>query len=131
MAKRVIQTDAAPQAIGPYSQAVLAGETLYVSGQIPLVPETMELEAGDFATSVRRVFRNLQAVVEAAGGRLDQVVKITVYLTDMGHFPVVNEVLAEFFDEPYPARAAVGVAELPKGASVEADAIVALGPVHA
>ncbi len=126
MAKRVIQTDAAPQAIGPYSQAVLAGETLYVSGQIPLVPETMELEGGDFAASVRRVFRNLQAVVEAAGGRLDQVVKITVYLTDMGHFPVVNEVLAEFFDEPYPARAAVGVAELPKGAAVEADAIVAL-----
>lgn len=126
MAKRVIQTDAAPQAIGPYSQAVVAGETLYVSGQIPLVPETMELETGDFGASARRVFRNLQAVVEAAGGRLDQVVKVTVYLTDMAHFPVVNEVLAEFFDEPYPARAAVGVAELPKGAAVEADAIVAL-----
>lgn len=126
MAKRVIQTDAAPQAIGPYSQAVVAGETLYVSGQIPLIPETMELEPGDFGACARRVFRNLQAVVEAAGGRLDQVVKITVYLTDMTNFPVVNEVLAEFFDEPYPARAAVGVAELPKGATVEADAIVAL-----
>lgn len=126
MAKRVIQTDAAPQAIGPYSQAVLAGETLYVSGQIPLVPDTMELEAGDMGASVRRVFRNLQAVVEAAGGRLEQVVKVTVYLTDMSHFPVVNEALAEFFDEPYPARAAVGVAQLPKGAPVEADAIVAL-----
>jgi reactive intermediate/imine deaminase len=126
MAKRVIQTDAAPQAIGPYSQAVVAGETLYVSGQIPLIPETMELEPADFGACARRVFRNLQAVVEAAGGRLDQVVKITVYLTDMSNFPVVNEVLAEFFDEPYPARAAVGVAELPKGATVEADAIVAL-----
>lgn len=126
MAKRVIQTDAAPQAIGPYSQAVVTGETLYVSGQIPLIPETMELEPGDFGACTRRVFRNLQAVVEAAGGRFDQVVKVTVYLTDMTNFPMVNEVLAEFFDEPYPARAAVGVAELPKGATVEADCIVAL-----
>jgi len=126
MTRRIIQTDAAPQAIGAYSQAVVAGSTLYVSGQIPLVPETMEIDDGDIGARIRRVFRNVQAVIEAAGGRLDQVVKLNVYLTDLANFPVVNEVLAEFFDEPFPARAVVGVAALPKGVPVEVDAIVAL-----
>jgi len=126
MSRRIIQTDAAPQAIGAYSQAVVAGRTLYVSGQIPLVPETMEIDDGDIGAKIRRVFRNVQAVVEAAGGRLDQVSKLNVYLTDLANFPVVNEVLAEFFDEPFPARAVVGVAALPKGVPVEVDAIVAL-----
>jgi len=126
MAKRVIQTDAAPQAIGAYSQAVVTGQTLYVSGQIPLVPETMEIDEGDIGAKIRRVFANVQAVIEAAGGRLDQVVKLNVYLTDLTNFPVVNEVLAEYFDEPFPARAVVGVAALPKGVPVEVDAIVAL-----
>lgn len=126
MAKRVIQTDAAPQAIGAYSQAVVTGQTLYVSGQIPLVPETMEIDDGDIGAKIRRVFANVQAVIEAAGGRLDQVVKLNVYLTDLTNFPVVNEVLAEYFEEPFPARAVVGVAALPKGVPVEVDAIVAL-----
>lgn len=127
MARQIIQTDAAPQAIGAYSQAVVAGDTLYVSGQIPLVAETMELDDGDIGAQVRRVFGNLVAVIEAAGAHSGQVVKLTVYLTDLGHFPVVNEILGEFFDEPYPARAVVGVAALPKGVPVEVDAIVALG----
>lgn len=126
MTRRIIQTDAAPQAIGAYSQAVVSGRTLYVSGQIPLVPETMEQEDGDIAAQIRRVFSNLRAVVEAGGGRMEQVVKLNVYLTDLANFPVVNEVLAEYFDEPYPARAVVGVAALPKGVPVEVDAIVAL-----
>lgn len=126
MTRRVIQTDAAPAAIGAYSQAVVTGQTLYVSGQIPLVPETMEIDDGDIGARIRRVFANVQAVVEAGGGRLEQVIKLNVYLTDLAHFPVVNEVLAEYFDEPYPARAVVGVAELPKGVPVEVDAIVAL-----
>lgn len=126
MTRRIIQTDAAPQAIGAYSQAVVTGQTLYVSGQIPLVPETMEQEAGDITAQIRRVFANLKAVVEAAGGRLDQVVKLNVYLTDLANFPVVNEVLGEYFEEPFPARAVVGVAALPKGVPVEVDAIVAL-----
>jgi len=126
MSRRIIQTDAAPQAIGAYSQAVVTGQTLYVSGQIPLVPETMEQDEGDITAQIRRVFANLKAVVEAGGGRLEQVVKLNVYLTDLANFPVVNEVLAEYFDEPYPARAVVGVAALPKGVPVEVDAIVAL-----
>lgn len=126
MARRIIQTDAAPQAIGAYSQAVLAGQTLYVSGQIPLVPETMEIDDGDIGAKVRRVFANVQAVVEAGGGRLEQVVKVNVYLTDIGNFPVVNEVLAEYFDEPFPARAVIGAAALPKGVPVEVDAVVQL-----
>ncbi|MDZ7828513.1 MAG: Rid family detoxifying hydrolase [Halofilum sp. (in: g-proteobacteria)] len=126
MTRRIIQTDAAPQAIGAYSQAVVSGQTLYVSGQIPLVPETMEQETGDIDAQVRRVFNNVTAVVEAAGGRLEQVIKLNVYLTDLANFPVVNEVLADFFDEPYPARAVVGVSALPKGVPVEVDAIVAL-----
>lgn len=126
MTRRIIQTDAAPQAIGAYSQAVVTGKTLYVSGQIPLVPETMEQDDGDIAAQIRRVFSNLKAVVEAGGGRMEQVVKLNVYLTDLANFPVVNEVLGEYFDEPYPARAVVGVAALPKGVPVEVDAIVAL-----
>lgn len=126
MSRRIIQTDTAPQAIGAYSQAVVAGQTLYVSGQIPLVPETMEQDDGDIAAQIRRVFGNVKAVVEAAGARLDQVVKLNVYLTDLANFPVVNEVLGEYFEEPYPARAVVGVAALPKGVPVEVDAIVAL-----
>jgi reactive intermediate/imine deaminase len=97
-----------------------------VSGQIPLVPETMEIDDGDMGAKIRRVFANVQAVVEAAGGRMEQVIKLNVYLTDLAHFPLVNEVLAEYFDEPYPARAVVGVAELPKGVPVEVDAIVSL-----
>ncbi len=126
MTRRIIHTDAAPQAIGAYSQAVIAGHTLYVSGQIPLVPETMEVDDGDITAKIRRVFANLMAVVEAAGADADQVSKINVYLTDLTHFPLVNEVLAEYFAEPFPARAVVGVAALPKGVPVEADAIVTL-----
>ena len=126
MTRRVIQTDNSPAAIGAYSQAVVHGDTLYVSGQIPLVPETMEVDDGDVGAQVRRVFSNLQGVVEAAGARLEHVLKLNVYLTDLTNFPLVNEVMAEFFDEPYPARAAVGVAALPKGVPVEVEAIVSL-----
>ena len=121
-----IHTPLAPQAIGTYSQAVRAGSTVYLSGQIPLDPATGELVAGDMEAQVRRVFENLQAVCEAAGGDLSQVVKLTVYLTDLAHFALVNRVMAEYFSQPYPARAAVGVAALPKGAAVEMDGIVAL-----
>lgn len=126
MTRRVIQTDRAPAAIGAYAQGVIAGQTLYVSGQIPLVPETMEIDDGDIGAQVRRVFANVQAVVEAGGGDLGQVVKVNVYLTDIANFPVVNEVLAEYFDEPFPARAVLGAAALPKGVPVEVDAIVQL-----
>ena len=126
MTRRVIQTDNAPAAIGAYSQAVVAGDTLYVSGQIPLVPATMEIDDGDIGAKIRRVFAHVQAITEAGGARLDQVIKLNVYLTDLAHFPVVNEVLAEYFEEPYPARAVVGVAALPKGVPVEVDAIVSL-----
>jgi reactive intermediate/imine deaminase len=119
-----IQTDRAPAAIGPYSQAVRAGDTVYVSGQIPLVPETGEIVEGDMEAQIRRTFDNLRAVVEAAGASLAQVVKLTIYLTDLSHFPKVNEVMAEYFAPPYPARAALGVAALPKGVAVEMDAIV-------
>jgi reactive intermediate/imine deaminase len=124
MEKKHITTSAAPAAIGTYSQAVEAGGTLYISGQIPLDPATMEVVGGDFDERVRQVFRNLQRIAEAAGASLADTVKLTVYLTDLGGFGTVNEVMAEFFDEPYPARAAVGVAELPKGVDVEADAIL-------
>lgn len=120
----IIQTDRAPAAIGTYSQAVRAGNTIYVSGQIPLVPETGELAVGDMAAQIRRTFDNLRGVVEAAGASLAQVAKLTVYLTDLSHFPVVNEVMAQYFTEPYPARAALGVRALPKGVAVEMDAIV-------
>ncbi len=126
MSRRVISTDRAPQAIGTYSQAVRIGQTVYLSGQIPLDPATMELVDGGVQEQVHRVFRNLQAVAEAAGGGLADVVKLTVFLTDLRHFPTVNEVMAEYFMAPYPARAAVGVAALPKEAQVEMDAIMVL-----
>ncbi len=127
MAREIITTAAAPAAIGTYSQAVKLGDTVYLSGQIPLVPETMQLVEGDMAAQIRRVFDNLQAVAAAAGGGLQDIVKLNIYLTDLAHFPLVNEVMASYFREPYPARAAVGVAALPKGAAVEADAIMVLG----
>lgn len=126
MPKQIINTDRAPQAIGTYSQAVKTGNTVYLSGQIPLVPETMELVEGDMGAQIRRVFDNLQAVAEAAGGSLADVVKLNVFLTDLGHFPLVNQVMADYFQVPYPARAAIGVAALPKGAVVEMDAVLVL-----
>lgn len=124
MKKNYVVTPAAPAAIGTYSQAVEAGGIVYVSGQIPLDPASMEVVGGEFADRVRQVFRNLAAIAEAAGGSLADAAKLTIYLTDMGDFATVNEVMAEFFEEPYPARAAVGVAALPKGVDVEADAIL-------
>ncbi len=126
MSKEIIRTDQAPQAIGTYSQAVKVGRTVYLSGQIPLVPESMELVAGDMEAQIRRVFDNLLAVARAAGGDLSDVVKLNVFLTDLAHFPLVNQVMAEYFVEPFPARAAVGVAALPKGAEVEMDAVLVL-----
>jgi reactive intermediate/imine deaminase len=124
--KTIIHTDRAPQAIGTYSQAIRVGDTVYLSGQIPLVPETMALVTGDMEAQIRRVFDNLAAVAEAAGGSLGDLVKLNVYLTDLGHFPLVNQVMAAYFSEPYPARAAIGVAALPKGAAVEMDGILIL-----
>ena len=126
MSKSIISTPRAPKAIGTYSQAVRVGNTVYLAGQIPLVPETMELESGNMDTCIRRVFDNLKAVAAAAGGTLGDVVKLNVYLTDLAHFPLVNQIMAEYFAEPYPARAAVGVAALPKGAAVEMDAVMVL-----
>ena len=125
MAKQVIRTDAAPKAIGTYSQAVRCGNTVYLAGQIGLDPATMELVAG-IAPQIQRVFENLKAVAAAAGGGLNDIVKLTVYLTDLNHFARVNEVMAAYFDAPYPARAALGVASLPRGALVEIDAIMQL-----
>jgi len=125
--RQVIQTDAAPAAIGTYSQAIKVGNTVYLSGQIPLVPETMEVVQGDMASQIRRVFDNLQAVAQAADGSLADLVKLNIFLTDLSHFALVNEVMAEYFQQPYPARAAVGVASLPKGVPVEMDAIMVLG----
>ena len=124
--KTAIHTDTAPAAIGSYSQAIQNGNLVFLSGQIPLDPETMEIVDGDFEARARRVFENLKAVAEAAGGNLDRIVKLTVYLTDLENFAAVNSVMAEYFAEPYPARAALGVASLPKGADVEAEAILAL-----
>ncbi|MCL4316427.1 MAG: RidA family protein [Gammaproteobacteria bacterium] len=124
--KHTITTSKAPKAIGTYSQAVRVGDTVYLSGQIPLAPSSMELVQGDMRAQIAQVFDNLKAVVEAAGGTLAHVVKLNVYLTDLAHFPLVNEVMARYFSEPYPARAAVGVAALPKGAQVEMDAIMDL-----
>jgi reactive intermediate/imine deaminase len=126
MKRTVVKTSNAPAAIGTYSQAIKAGDTVYLAGQIPLVPETMALENGDMRAQIRRVFENLAAVAKASGGSLQDVVKLNVYLTDLGHFPLVNEVMAQYFREPYPARAAVGVAALPKGAAVEMDAVMVL-----
>ena len=127
MARDYVSTDAAPRAIGTYSQAVRVGDTVYLSGQIPLDPTTMALVPGDIRTQVHQVFRNLRAVAVAAGGGLADTVKLNVFLTDLAHFPVVNEVMAEYFQPPYPARAAVGVAALPRGAEVEMDAVLVLG----
>ena len=126
MTRKTIKTDKAPQAIGTYSQAVKTGNTVYLAGQIPLIPETMTLESGDMHAQIRRVFENLSAVAQAAGGGLPDIVKLNVYLTDLSHFPLVNEVMAQYFRAPYPARAAVGVAVLPKGAAVEMDATMVL-----
>lgn len=126
MNKTAIHTDNAPAAIGSYSQAILNGNLVFLSGQIPLDPATMEIVDGDFEARARRVFDNLQAVAEAAGGNLDKIVKLTVYLTDLENFAAVNAIMAEYFEKPYPARAALGVAALPKGADVEAEAILAL-----
>ncbi len=127
MTRQIIHTDRAPKAIGPYSQAVRAGDLVFLSGQIPLDPATMELVSGDFEAEVRRAFENLKAVVEAAGGRLDQVVKLTLFLTDLAHFPKVNEVMASFFKEPFPARSTVGVSQLPKGSRFEVECVLHLG----
>lgn len=122
--KAHIYTENAPAAIGPYSQAVKVHQTVYLSGQIPLDPKTMELVEGDIQKQARQVFANLRAVCEASGSDLSGIVKLNIYLTDLSHFAAVNEVMAELFQEPYPARAAIGVKELPKGAEVEMDAIV-------
>lgn len=126
MNKTIIATDRAPQAIGTYSQAVKVGTTIYMSGQIPLDPATMELVAGGIENQIKRVFDNLAAVAEAAEGSLENVVKLNIFLTDLSHFPTVNEIMATYFSEPYPARAAIGVASLPKGAQVEMDAVLEL-----
>ena len=125
MAREIISTDRAPAAIGTYSQAVKVGDTVYLSGQIPLDPATMQLVQG-FEAQTRRVFDNLQAVAQAAGGELKHFVKVNVYLTDLANFATVNSVMAEYFTQPYPARAAIGVAALPKGVQVEADAVLVL-----
>ncbi|WP_188152255.1 RidA family protein [Teredinibacter waterburyi] len=122
--RAIIHSDNAPKAIGTYSQAVKVSNTVYLSGQIPLVPETMEMIEGDFAAQAEQVFKNLSAVCAAANGNLQNIVKLNIFLTDLSYFPVVNEVMAKYFKEPYPARAAIGVNELPKGALVEADGIM-------
>lgn len=127
MKHRVIETHHAPQAIGTYSQGIAAGDVLYLSGQIPLDPMTMELVPGGIAAEIRQVFCNLASLAEAAGVSLAAVVKLNVYLTDLAHFAVVNTIMAEYFTPPYPARAVVGVAALPRGVQIEADAILALG----
>jgi reactive intermediate/imine deaminase len=126
MNRQIVHTDTAPAAIGTYSQAVRCGRTVYLSGQIPLDPKTMHMQNASPETEIHQVFRNLRSVAEAAGGNLNQVAKLTIYLTDLGIFPKVNEIMAEYFEAPYPARAAVGVAALPRGARVEADAILVL-----
>lgn len=122
--KAIIQSDKAPAAIGTYSQAVKVNNTVYLSGQIPLIPETMELIEGDFAAQAEQVFKNLNAVCQAADGSLENIVKLNLYLTDLSNFPIINEVMSRYFKEPYPARAAIGISQLPKGALVEADGIM-------
>jgi reactive intermediate/imine deaminase len=126
MSKEIVSTTEAPSAIGPYSQAVRVGNTIWVSGQIPLDPATKELVTGDIEAQIRRVFENLKIIVLAAGASLDEVVKVNIFLIDLSHFALVNKVMAEYFRAPYPARAAVGVAALPRGAQVEVECIVAL-----
>ena len=127
MQRTIIQTAQAPAAIGTYSQAVRAGDTVYLSGQVPLDPATTQLVSGDFEAQVRRVFENLKAVAQAAGGSLASAVKVNIYLTDLGNFPKVNEVMAQYFDKPYPARTTLGVAQLPRGAQVEIECVLHLG----
>jgi len=127
MTREIIHTADAPQAIGTYSQAVKVGTTVYLSGQIPLDPKTMELVTDSMEAQIVRVFDNLSAVAKAAGGDLADVAKLNIFLTDLSHFPLVNEVMSRYFSEPYPARAAIGVSSLPKGAQVEMDAIMELG----
>ena len=127
MSRQTIHTSHAPQAIGPYSQAVRAGDTVYLSGQIPLDPATMQLVSGDIDAEIRQVFENLKAVAEAAGGSLANAVKVNVFLTDLAHFAKVNEIMATYCTQPFPARAAVGVAQLPKGARVEVECVLYLG----
>lgn len=122
--KAIIHSDHAPEAIGTYSQAVKVGDTVYLSGQIPLVPETMTLIEGDFAAQAEQVFENLRAVCQAANGNLENIVKLNIYLTDLSNFPIVNEVMGKYFEAPYPARAAIGISELPKGSLIEADGIL-------
>ncbi len=126
MAKTIIQTDDAPAAIGTYSQAVRVDNTVYLSGQIPLDPATMEVVEGGIEAEIRRVFDNLQALTEAAGGNLSSIVKLNIFLTDLTNFPTVNEIMAQYFQQPYPARAAIGVAALPKGVGVEMDAVMVI-----
>jgi reactive intermediate/imine deaminase len=126
MSRETIHTDKAPAAVGTYSQAVRTGNLVFISGQIPFVPATMEVVAGDFAARARQVFDNLEAIAGAAGGSLNDAVKLTIFLTDLDNFATVNEVMAEYCDKPYPARAAVQVAALPKGVDIEADAILSL-----
>jgi len=126
MSREIIKTDQAPQAIGTYSQAVKIGSTVYLSGQIALDPQTMTLIEGDTEAEIRRVLDNLQAVARAAGGSLDDMAKLNVFLVDLANFATVNQVMAEYFEEPYPARAAIGVASLPRGASVEMDGVLEL-----
>ena len=127
MTRQAVSTDKAPGAIGAYSQAIVAGDTVYLSGAIPLVPGTMELVGEDVRTQIRQVFDNLEAVCRAAGGSFAEVVKLNVYLTDLADFPLVNEVMAERFEEPYPARAAIGVASLPRDVAVEIEGVMVLG----
>jgi reactive intermediate/imine deaminase len=126
MSKQAVHTDNAPAAIGTYSQAIRTGNLVFLSGQIPLVPDTMGVVEGDFEARARQVFSNLEAVAKAAGGNLNDVVKLTIFLTDLDNFATVNAVMEDFFEQPFPARAAVGVASLPKGVDVEADAILAV-----
>ncbi len=126
MSKKIIHTDKAPAAIGTYSQAVQAGDTLYLSGQIPLIPETMQL-VENFEQQVHQVFKNLTAVCEAAGASLQDIVKLNIFMLDLANFATVNEIMAQYFEQPYPARAAIGVKELPKGAAIEMDGVVYLG----
>jgi reactive intermediate/imine deaminase len=127
MSRTIIHTEDAPAAIGTYSQAVRVGSAVYLSGQTPLDPKTMELVAGDFEAQTRRVFENLKAVAAAAGGTLDHAVRVGIYVTDLGNFPIVNKVMAEYFRQPYPARTTIGVASLPRGAAVEIDCVLELG----
>jgi reactive intermediate/imine deaminase len=131
MAKTIINTDKAPQAIGTYSQAVKVNNTVYLSGQIPLVPETMEMVEGNIEAQIRRVFDNLTAVCEAAGGSLQDIAKLNIFLTDLSNFATVNLIMAEYFEQPYPARAAIGVAQLPKDAAVEMDGVLELEETRA